>query len=312
MKTRMIIFLITGVLLVAGCKTPEPKPVTWEEQSAYLAQVKDPRRFGYSIYQTPDGIHYRGGCRVHLNQGADLRMKTKDPLRPVGILRGNFGLKSPLLFDFTSSSSWLEFGLAQKLGAQPVGERDAQLTKKSGEEIAGCLSVVPTLRLGQLYIENPLVYVRLARGPLGTVGRGIEQPELQGVIGWDLLKLFEQVILDYASERIIFSTAAGAYKPDPARLVATIPIVQQAGACAVRGIVDGKAQLIWIDPAGDFEVATDGAKAASLVQLDAQLRFSAPLVSPSPGGTRIGARLLKNYRITVSPPAGNLYVERQN
>jgi len=310
MKKTMLICSAAAVLLAAGCKTTETKPVTWKEQSAYMAKVKDPRRFGYSIYQTPGGIDYRGGCRLHPTQVAELPMKAEEPLRPVGMLRGNFGLESPMLFDFTASSSWLEFDLAQKLGAQPVGERSAQLVKLPGEEIAGCLSVVPTLRLNQLYIENPLVYVRLANGPLGSLARGMEKPELKGVIGWDLLKKFEQVYLDYAGKRVVISTAETAYEPDPAFLVAKIPLVKHAGACAVRGAVDGRAGLILIDPAGDFEVATDGAAAVSTVQLDADLIFSAPAIAKSPGGTRIGARLLQNYRVTVCPQTGAVYFEK--
>lgn len=310
MKTTALILFTSTVLLTAGCKTTETRPVTWKDQQAYMARVKDPRRFGYSIYQTPAGVDYRGGCRLHPNQAAELAMKAEEPLRPVVMLRGKFGLESPLLFDFTALSSWMEFDLAQTFGAQPMGEDSAQLVKTPGEEIAGCLSVVPTLRLDQLYIENPLVYVRMANGPLGAVARGIEKPELKSVMGWDLLKKFGQIQLDYGRKRMVISTAEAAYVPNPAFLVARIPLMKYAGACAVRGAVDGKAGLILIDPAGDFEVATDGATAVSSVQLDAGLIFSAPAVSSSPGGTRIGARLLQNYIVTVCPQAGVIYFEK--
>lgn len=310
MKTTALILFTSAVLLAAGCKTTETKPVTWNEQQGYMAKVKNPQRFGYSIYQTPAGFDYRGGSRLHPNQAAELSMKAEEPLRPVGMLRGKFGLASPLLFDFTASSSWMEFDLAQTFGAQPVGEDSAQLVKTPGEEIAGCLSVVPTLRLDQLYIENPLVYVRLANGPLGTVARGIEKPELKAVMGWDLLRMFGRIRLDYPEQKMVLATTETAYVPNPAFLVAKIPLVKYAGACAVRGAVDGKAGLVLIDPAGDFEVATDGAAAVSSVQLGAGLIFSAPAVAKSPGGTRIGARLLQSYIVTVCPQAGVIYFER--
>jgi hypothetical protein len=310
MKTTALILFTSAVLLAAGCKTTETKPVTWEQQQGYMAKVKNPQRFGYSIYQTPAGIEYRGGSRLHPNQVAGLSMKAEEPLRPVVMLRGKFGIESPLLFDFTASSSWMEFDLAQTFGAQPVGESSAELVKTPGEEIAGCLSVVPTIRLDQLYIENPLVYVRLANGPLGTVARGIEKPEIKGVMGWDVLKKFGQIRLDYAGKRLALSTTETAYIPNPAFLVAKIPLVKYAGACVVRGTVDGKAGMILIDPAGDFEVATDGAAAVSTVQLDAGLIFSAPAVANSPGGTRIGARLLQSYTVTVCPLAGVIYFEK--
>lgn len=311
MKTMMRICFAGAVLLAAGCKTTEEtKPVTWKEQAAYLAKVKDPRRFGYSIYQTPAGIDYRGGFRLHPNQIKQFSMESGEPLRPVGMLRGNFGLESPLLFDFTASSSWLEFDLAQQLDAQPVSEGKAVLVKVPGEEIPGCLSVVSTVRFGQVFVENPLVYVRMANGPLGSLARGIEKPAVKGVVGWDLLKKFEQVCLDYAGKRVVLSTAEVAYEPDPALVVAKVPLLKHTGACAMRGVVDGKAGMVLLDPAGDFEIATDGAAAVSSVQLDTGLIFSAPAVAKSPGGTRIGARLLQNYRITVCPQAGVVYFEK--
>ena len=310
MKTMMRILFAATVLLMAGCKTTEEvKPVTWKEQSAYLSKVKDPRWFGYSIYDTPAGIEYRGGCRLHPNQVAELPMKAEEPLRPVGLLRGNFGFEAPLLFDFTSPVSWMEFNLARKLGAQPVGEGKALLVKMPGEDVIGCQSALSTLRLDQLFIENPLVYVRMANGPIGSLARGIEDPAVKGVIGWDLLKKFEQVYLDYAGKRVVIATAEVEYSPNPALVVAKIPLIKHAGVCAVRGAIDGKSGLILIDPAGDFEVATDGGAAVSAIQLDVGLTFSDPVVSVSPGGTRIGARLLQKYKVAIFPQTGLIYFE---
>ncbi|MFA7257003.1 MAG: hypothetical protein WC047_05460 [Kiritimatiellales bacterium] len=310
MKTTAVILFAATVLLMAGCKTTEPVPVSWQKQSAYMSKVRDPRIYGLSIYQTPSGVEYRGGGRLHPNQREALAMEAENLLRPVVMLRGNFGMKSPVLFDFTSSASWLEFDLAQMLGALPVGERSAQLIKLPGEEITCCLSMVPSMRFKQLYVEWPLVYVRMATGPLGPLARGIEKPELKGVIGWDLLGKFAQIQLNYVRKQVVLSTAQTAYAPDPARVVASIPLIKHAGACAVRGIVDGRESLILIDPAGDFEFATDGAATVSTIQLDADLIFSGFTVTNSPGGLRIGARLLQNYQVTVCPQAGAAYFEK--
>jgi hypothetical protein len=78
----------------------------------------------------------------------------------------------------------------------------------------------------------------------------------------------------------------------------------------VRGVVDGTAGVVLLDPAGDFEVATVGGAAVSSIQLSADLTFSAPAISTSPGGTRIGARLLQNYRVTICPQTGVVYFEK--
>lgn len=306
-----MIFSAGAALLFAGCKTTEEvKPVTWKEQSAYLAKVQDPRYYGYNIYDTPGGIDYRGGCRLHRNQIAEILMGPESPLFPAGMLPGKFGKESAWLFDFSASTSWLEFDLATSLGARPVSEGKAQLVKIAGDDTPGCLSIIPTLRLDQLYIENPLVYVRLDNGPLGAPARGIETPMIKGVLGWDILKKLEQVVLDYPGKRMVISTAEVSYEPNPALLAAAVPLVKHAGACVVQGIVDGQKKMIVIDPAGDFEVATDGASAVGTIQLGQDLVISSPTVSVSPGGTRIGARLLQNYTLAVCPQEGLVYFEK--
>jgi hypothetical protein len=277
-----------------------------------MAKVKDPRYFGYSIYQTPSGIEYRGGSRLHPNQAKMLDMEVKEPLRPVVMLRGDLGLSVPLLLDLASAASWMEFDMAESMGAVPLSEDSAHLVNAPGEEIPGCLSVVSTLRVGQVFVENPVVYVRMANGSLGSLARGIKKPEIKGVVGWDFLKKFEQIHFDYSKKRVAISTVKSAYIPDPSQLIAKLPLIKNIGACAVRGIVDGKEDVIFIDPAGDFEVATDGATAVSSVVLDPDIVFSAPAVAESPSGTRIGARLLQNYQIIICPQAGWVYFEKMN
>ncbi len=311
MKTKAGLFFMSALLLLsAACKTTETKPVSWKERSAYFAKVRDPRIYGFSIYQTPGGVEYRGGTRVHPNQGAALLMKADKPLRPVVVMKGNLGLETLMLLDFSTSASWFDFNLAQKLGTLPVSERTAQVVNRPGEEIAGCISMVPSIHFEQLSIEFVPVYVRLATGFLGPLARGIEKPEIKGVLGWDVLQKIEQIQLDYSTGKILLSTAKTGYAPDPATLIAKIPLVKHAGACAVRGMVAGKESLILIDPAGDFEFATDGAAAVSSVALADDLLFTAPAVADSSGGTRIGARLLRNYRVTVCPQAGEVYFEK--
>lgn len=311
MKTKAGLFALSALMLFsAGCKTTETKPVPWKKQSAYLSKVRDPRIYGFGIYQTPSGVEYRGGSRMHPNQGAAMPMKADEPLRPVVMLRECYGMSSPVLLDFSTSTSWLEFDLADKLGATPVGEREAQLIKVPGDEFAGSPSTVPSMRFKQLCIELPLVYVRMATGPLGPQARGIEKPELKGVLGWEMLRKFEQIQLDYNKKQVLLSTAKAAYAPDPSQVIARIPLVKYAGACAVRGAVNGKESMILIDPAGDFEVATDGAVPVASMQLDADVLFSSPAVVKSPGGTRIGAQLLRNYRVTICPQAGMVYLEK--
>ncbi|MFA7368236.1 MAG: hypothetical protein WC334_01200 [Kiritimatiellales bacterium] len=311
MKMKTGLFF-TGALLLfsAGCKTTETKPVPWKEQSAYLSTVRDPRIYGFNIYQTPAGIEFRDGGRLHPNQIEALPMKADEPFRPVVMTKGKFGMATPVLLDFSTSASWLEYDLAKALDAMPLGEREAQLVKRPGEEIAESLSMVPSMRFKQLYVERPLVNVRMATGPLGPLARGIEKPELKGVIGWETLRKFERIELDYVSGKVTLVTSGAGYMPDPSKLIGKLALVKYAGACAVRGLIDGKEGLVLIDPAGDFEVATEGSAAVSSVQLDADLLFSSPGIAKSTGGVRVGARLLKNYKIVICPQAGAIYFEK--
>ena len=310
MKRIKLFFLpLAALLLFAGCETTdtETRPVSWQRQQAYLKSVRDPRVFGMGIYDTPAGVQIRGGGRLHPRQGGALEMGVEEPWRPVVSATGSFGAEWPVLLDMTSSRTWLEFGVARELRATPVGEREAVLVRLRDDDITACLSVVSSLRLEQLFIENPLLYVRMADGFLGPLARGIEEPGLKGVIGWDLLKKFEQIRLIYSIGQVVLFTSEP-YEPNPSLVLATLPLVKYAGACAVRGKVNGNERFILIDPAGDFEVAIDGGTAVDALQVG-DLTIDAPVVSASPGGVRVGARLLQKYDLTVCPQAGVVYFE---
>ncbi len=300
-----------ALLVISGCKTTEETtPLSWGRQQAYLARVRDPRVFHLGIYQTPGGVEYRGGRRLHPNQTEALKFQVEEPLRPAVMIRAKSGREHPVLLDFTASRTWFEFGLAQALGALPVGENNQPnlLRHPSDEEIASCLAVVPYMRFRQLHIERSLVYVRFAEGPLGKMARGIEEPVLEGIIGWDLLKEFGQIRFDYTMEMLALATDEDDYQPNPARLETAIPLVKHAGACAVRARVDDQETLVLIDPAGDFEVAAEDAAAVTALELG-DLLIEAPVTAESPGGVRVGARLLSRYQVTVCPQAGMLYLE---
>ncbi len=307
---KKIIFWVFVLVLIAGCKTtkvdPVAEPISWSQQKAYLSRVRDPRVFGLSIYETPAGLQLRGGGRVHPSQGAALKMKAEEPFRPVVKLAGNFKREYPVLLDFVSTRSWLEFGAAQKMRATPVAERKPELIRLPNEEIPACLSIVSKFRLDQLHIENPLVYVRMAKGSIGSVSRGIDDLDLAGVIGWDLLRKMEQIRFLYSIGQVVLFTTEP-YDPDPSLVIAAVPLVKHAGACAVRGKVDGKEQLVLIDPAGDFEVAGT----SSNIELAPNLVFSSSEDSVSPGGVRIGARALQMYEISICPKVGLIYFEQQ-
>ncbi len=303
------IFMCAAVLTIAGCKTveSETRRISWEQQQAYLSKVQDPRVYGLSIYDTPAGPQIRGGGRLHPGRTEMLEMLAVDPARPLVELTGRSDELWPVLLDCSASSTWLEYELARSLGGRPIGEMKAQLLTRPGDDIPVCLSTVSSLRLGQMFIEHPLVYVRMATGSLGELNRNVSDGPVKAVIGWDLLKNFDQIQFFYSINQMVLSTKEG-YEPNPELLAAALPLVQPLGVCAVRGEVNGELQTILIDPAGDFEVAAPAP--VSSLKLGPNLTLTEPQTASTPGEVRIGARMLANWQVTVCPKAGNLYLEQ--
>ncbi len=310
MKKNIYFCLFAMAVLVAGCKTTESetKRISWEEQRAYLRKLQDPRLFGLSIYDTPAGPEIRGGGRLHRSRTEAIEMLAEKPLRPLVYLTGNSDEEWPALLDFTSPATWLGFDLARQLNAQPIGELNAQLVTRPGDEIPACMSTVSSLRMGQMFIEHPLVFVRMATGSLGALNRNVSDGPVKAVIGWDILKKFDRIQFLYSMNRIVLMTTTEEYEPNPERLAATLPLVSPLGLCAVEGRMNGQSGPVLIDPAGDFQVAAPGT--VSSLQLGEGISLSSPVTVPSPDGVRIGARFLQNYQVTVCPQAGVIHFEK--
>ena len=312
MKKQTGFLLALCLLSLAGCITAykETEPVSWEQQQAFVRKVRDPRLFGLGIYQTPSGAQVRGGGRLHPSQAEALQMQLEEPWRSVVNMTGRFGVESPVLLDCTTPVSVFEFDTALSLKACPVSEGRAQMLSLPGDTVSSCVSLIPSIRLGMIYIENQLVMVRMANGSLGSIARGIKEPQPLGVLGWDVLQKFEQVQFLYSIGQVLLRTT-DVYEPNPGLLKAQIPLVKHRGACVVRGMVNGKSELILIDPAGDFEVAAEPGTDVATLRFSDGVIVSNPTVAVSPGGLRVGARFLQNFRVTLCPKSGVMYLEER-
>ena len=312
MKNGMMVFLllIMSSVLVA-CQTVDPatSSISWRMKQEYFKKMRDPRIFGLNLYQTPTGVEIHGGGRLHPNQTVALDVLVEEPSRPVVGLITQFDKTLPALLDITSSRTWLEYASAVTLRATPLGEQDPTLIRLVDDDIDACYSMISSLRLGQLFIEYPTLYVRLATGSMGPLTRGMDDQNLRCVVGWDLLKKFEYIQFLYPVQKVILSTTEE-YEPDPGLLVASLSLLEDADKCAVRGTVDGHDAMILVDPAGDFEVALPEGLTAETVDVGLKWPLKNPQISRSPRGVRIGARIFQHYHVTICPKQGLLHIER--
>ena len=310
MKRAMGVIFMLGVL--AGCKTTdEPKPVSWERQQLYLNRVMDPRVYGLDLVETSAGVRIRGGGRMHYSQSDALDLLVSEPMRPVVSLKGRVQQEWVVLFDLTAAHTLFEFDTAREMDARPIAEGSAKLIDLPADDAPGCVSLIPTLRLGQVFVENPLVLVRMKNGLPASADRGISEPRPKGVIGWDVLRKMEQVQFLYSLGKVVLKSSES-YEPNPYELLATIPLAAAVRGCAVNGSVDGVPVPVLIDPLGDFEVATPQGTPVSTLLLAEGIACSNPTVAVSPGGVRVGARLLERYRVTVCPKQKVLHFEARS
>jgi hypothetical protein len=307
---KSLIVLFSMVCVLAGCSTTdEPTPVSWARRQAYLKSVQDPRLYGLSMVQVPGGVQIQGGGRLHYSQSYALEMLSEDPPLPVVTLNGRTKAEWPVLIDLTVPNSLFEFDAALGLKAHPVSAKDPQLVRLGNTE--ACLSLIPSLRFGQVFIENSLVLVQLKNGLSDAIARGVSEPRPRGIVGWDMLRKMGLIQFIYSAKMIVLQSTDGDYEPNPQNTLARLPLLKEARACAVQGVVDGKPVTVFIDPAGDFEVAVPQGQPISTLQFSDEFLFTNPSVAVSPGGVRIGARFLKHYRVTICPTQEMVYFEKR-
>ena len=256
-KPCLAYLLGAALLLAAGCKTtPEPQPLTDEQLRGFYARAQDPRRFWLTPYQSDDGPVYSGANRLHPEKMAQFRFrssgKSSAPLIP---FKAEHPQKEYLaLIDTTSKESWVDLNTARDIGVIPLAPPPAKFIADHVEDtITGYASVVKRLVLDECPIETVLVFARGATGPLGPLARGEERPRPVGVFGYDLLRQFAFIQLDFVEGSVTFSTSID-YKPEPETLVAAVPFFLQNGALAVKGAIEGEPATILVDTAGDFEL----------------------------------------------------------
>ncbi len=318
--SRMFYSVLVAVAF-AGCTTSENKEVqkealTVREQKAALSHYKSPQHFGFSVLPVQQGIGFRGSARLE-----------PEHLAVVKLLKGNIpaiemrGRKSSdtmtVLLDFSSPTSWMEYLTAKEQGAVFLGMNDQVIPYRGGYSVDGIgayAGVVSPIWIDQLAMENVPFYIRMSKGALGMLARGIVDPPVEATLGYDNLRNFEYIKIDMPQKQITFSSNIP-YVPQDELLMATAKIIHLPGyGLVVEGAVLGRSAPVVLDFAGNYgfargDVAVDSTKQVSLGDMVFRQVPTIALQSNA-SAPRAGRKIFEPYVITICTKKGVVYFER--
>lgn len=309
-------------VLLAGCNSPEKndsqqRVLSEKEQKAFLSMVKQPQRFGFSVYPGRDGaISLNGSARLHPLHVAEANFAGGDA--PVIKMRGKAArMRMKALLDTSSPTSWMEYTTAVKFDAFPLGLDEQVFPYQGGYDtgnVNAFAAVVTQLRIDQLCIEDIPLFVLMAANSLGPLNRGVYSPNIDAVIGYDVLGNFEYIHIDLVAGTVDLS-ATTPYTPNENLLMTEARIVPAPNSgLAVEGSVFGEKTPIVLDIAGNyhFENSTADASITRQVSLGDVVYVKVPTRLPVTQNLppRAGRLMLEKYIITICPKKGVVYFER--
>ncbi len=308
-------FVLTGCL--SNSTEPKDEPLSEVQQEMVLSRARPPQQFGFKIFRIKDGIGFKGQGRLHPNHSTSANMI--EGSIPAIKMRGRSQRNRMVaLLDISSPVSWMEFSTSQDFGAILLGINDMVLPYRGTYNTGGMnayAAVVTQLRIDQLFFENVPFYIRMSKGSLGPLARGIRKPKIDAILGYDNLRNFEYIQFDLQNGTITFSTSQP-YSENIDRLIDIAHIIEAPGhGLAIEGEIDGKSTPLILDFAGDFSLARGDIKVASTrllrlghISLHDVPTLILPVHSAPP---RIGRKLLSPYLITICNNEGVVYFESQ-
>jgi hypothetical protein len=222
------------------------------------------------------------------------------------------------LVDTTSRDNWATMDLVKPLRGTPLGPPGFGRTAAHVlDDIGGLLFITPTFHVEDVQVENALFYARAASGPLGPAVRWVEDPVPNMVLGTGFLRSFPLVQFDLPRDRLLLATSQS-YEPDEARLVATLPLLEEQGALACAAIVEGRPVKLLLDVVGDFELAMKDPPAPRLRQVSAGDLVFRQVATENAFDLglgllefpRLGRRLLQRFVVTVDFRQKLVFFER--
>ncbi len=319
--TKQLLSLLSTCALLAACKSvgyKEKGEVILSKGKVHeaLSQAKPPQQFGYNIYSFGKGIAMTGNPRLHPRHMAKAHYYSDD--FPIIKVNGSASrMEMMVLVDTSIMESWVEFGHAMEFKTSFLG-LDGRTIPYRGTAFIGqaeaYAAIIPQIRIDNFFIEDTAVFVRMAANSLGPLSRGIMDPEISGILGYDLLSNMEFIRFNIEEGSIEFS-ATTPYTPDEANLIGTASIVSIPNVgLAVEGMVDSKATPVILDFAGNYFLARNDAtiNSTKMVSLGEVVYVNAPtMASMTPDGLpRAGLRMLQRYVVTICPRSGKVYFER--
>ncbi len=317
---KHLLILILSGLALSGClssnKEPKDSPLPLEQQNNYLSKARPPQQFGFSIFPSKGGMAYSGSARLHPNHFVSVKM-IEDGIPAIKTRGRSKRNTMNVLVDISSPISWMEFSTSQKFGTHFMGINDEVIPYRGSYNTGGVnayAGVLTQLRIENLFMENVPFYIRMSIGSLGPLARGIREPEIDAILGYDNLRDFEYIQFDLQNNKINFSSTTP-YKPHQGLSVHTAKIIKSRSyGLVVDGQIGDQPGPVVLDLAGNYDFSRGDVKVSTtkLVQVGDLSFTNAPtLVLPvhdSP--PRVGRKLLAPYLITVCNKEGVVYFER--
>jgi hypothetical protein len=318
---KSFVLLLSASLLLSGCISSKNKPkievpISPEHQAKYLSHPIPPQQYGFPVYRVPNGINCKAQLRLHPNHLVTVDMIEGDI--PVIKVQGRSRReKMNILLDFGSNVSWIEFTKSQEFKAKFLGINKKNIPYRGVYNTGGktaFLGLITQLRIPPLFMENIPFYIRMATGALGPQARGIEQPIVDAVLGYDNLSAFEYIQIDPFDKKIRFSSSIP-YVPHDELLMTTAKIVKISGfGLAVDGAIFGKPTPIVLDFAGDYAFTRGDIKVNSTKQVSLGdivfTKVPTLVTEPHIGPPGAGRKMLNAYVITICAKKGVVYFER--
>ena len=310
---------ITACSTTSSKKDVESVPLSEANLKALANRAKDPRIFGLTVYPSDQGPVLAGSWRTHEGEVAAINFPgTGDSTAPVVEFRPAGTLAVDALVDTSSPQSWSTLSAFKALNMELLAAPSLLEAKPSHvfDQVSGYLAVVPRLNIDRITIENAMMQVRAATGPLGPLARGQEKVEV--VLGMDAIRPFNHVQFVFPSRFVLFSATSDA-QPKEDRVLASAPLLSLGGALGAEGAIDGQPAKFVLDVAGDFAIALATNTAGGTLQQVSIGDFVLRDVPAQPGLSlglgpiqypRIGRRLLSRIVLTVDNHAKVVRFER--